>query len=82
MAALASQTLALKASDARKAVENALAEEISIMLEERVVEDASQIDLAMMIGAGWPFALGGICGYLDYAGVSRRVCGKEFGVLG
>ena len=80
--AMASQSSALKASDARKAVESALAEEIGIMLGERVVEDASQIDLAMIIGAGWPFALGGICGYLDYAGVSRRVCGADFGVLG
>lgn len=79
---MASQSSALKASDARKAVESALAEEIGIMLGERVVEDASQIDLAMIIGAGWPFALGGICGYLDYAGVSRRVCGADFGVLG
>ncbi len=78
--ALASQNAAIKASDARKAVEDALAQEIAIMLDEHVVADASQIDLAMIIGAGWPFALGGICAYLDYAGISRRVNGKPFGV--
>ena len=78
--ALASQSAAMKASDARKTVEQALAEEIGIMLEELVVADASQIDLAMIIGAGWPFALGGICAYLDYAGVSRKVLGKNLGV--
>ena len=61
--------------DARIRLENALAQEVRIMLEEGVVDDASQIDLAMIVGAGWPLALGGICGYLDYAGVSRRVNG-------
>lgn len=78
--ALATQTAAVKSADARKAVEQALAQEIAIMLEEHVVADASQIDLAMIIGAGWPFALGGICAYLDYAGVSRKVNGANFGV--
>jgi len=81
IAALATQTSALTAEDARKAVETALAEEIAIMLGEHVVEDASQIDLGMIVGAGWPLALGGICAYLDYSGTSRRVNGKEFGVL-
>lgn len=72
----------MTASEARTAVETALAEEIRIMLDEQVVQDASQIDLAMIVGAGWPFALGGITAHLDYAGVSRRVNGSDFGMAG
>lgn len=81
VAALASGSSAATAVDARVAVETALAEEIAIMLDEDVVEDASQIDLCMIVGAGWPIALGGICAYLDYSGTSRRVTGKDFADL-
>ena len=81
VAAMATQSAGTTADEARKAVETALAEEIAIMLDEGVVEDASQIDLCMIVGAGWPIALGGICAYLDYSGTSRRVNGKDFGVL-
>lgn len=69
------------ADDARRVVEGALAQEVAIMLEEGVAADASQIDLAMLLGAGWPLALGGVCAYLDYSGTSRRVNGRDFGVL-
>ena len=79
VAALASQTAQETADDARRAVEEALAAEIAIMLSEGVVEDVSQIDLAMIIGAGWPFGLGGISPYLDASGTSRRVNGRDFG---
>ncbi|GMA31420.1 hypothetical protein GCM10025875_14120 [Litorihabitans aurantiacus] len=37
----------------------ALTREIRLMLDEGVVETASQIDTAMILGAGWPFHLGG-----------------------
>ncbi|TWF94041.1 3-hydroxyacyl-CoA dehydrogenase NAD-binding domain-containing protein [Saccharopolyspora dendranthemae] len=57
---------------------NALAEEIQIMLDEDVVAEAQDIDLCMILGAGWPFWLGGITPYLDRAGVSERVNGKRF----
>ncbi|MDI2031522.1 3-hydroxyacyl-CoA dehydrogenase NAD-binding domain-containing protein [Saccharopolyspora sp. TS4A08] len=56
----------------------ALAEEIRIMLDEDVVAEAQDIDLCMILGAGWPFWLGGITPYLDRAGVSERVNGKRF----
>ena len=79
VAALASGTSPDTADDARIAVEEALAAEIAVMLEEGVVEDVSQIDLAMIIGAGWPFGLGGISPYLDASGTSRRVNGRDFG---
>jgi 3-hydroxyacyl-CoA dehydrogenase len=48
----------------------ALAEEIRIMLDEGVVAAAQDIDLCMILGAGWPFHLGGITPYLDRTGVA------------
>ncbi|MGW3467756.1 3-hydroxyacyl-CoA dehydrogenase NAD-binding domain-containing protein [Saccharopolyspora sp. NPDC000995] len=57
---------------------NALAEEIRIMLDEGVVAQAQDIDLCMLIGAGWPFWLGGITPYLDRAGIAEKVNGKRF----
>ncbi|MFD0885518.1 3-hydroxyacyl-CoA dehydrogenase NAD-binding domain-containing protein, partial [Streptosporangium algeriense] len=49
----------------------ALAEEIRLMLDEGVVAAAQDIDLCMILGAGWPFHLGGVTPYLDRAGVSE-----------
>ncbi|EMD26715.1 3-hydroxyacyl-CoA dehydrogenase NAD-binding domain-containing protein [Amycolatopsis azurea] len=56
----------------------AIAEEIRIMLDEGVVAEAQDIDLCLILGAGWPFWLGGITPYLDRAGVSAKVNGKPF----
>ncbi|MBP2334590.1 3-hydroxyacyl-CoA dehydrogenase/enoyl-CoA hydratase/carnithine racemase [Saccharothrix coeruleofusca] len=56
----------------------ALAEEIRIMLDEGVVAEAQDIDLCMILGAGWPFWLGGITPYLDRSGISEKVTGKRF----
>ncbi|REE95271.1 3-hydroxyacyl-CoA dehydrogenase NAD-binding domain-containing protein [Thermomonospora umbrina] len=61
----------------RRAVE-ALAQEIRIMLDEGVVAEADDIDLCMIMGAGWPFHLGGVTPYLDRTGVSERVAGGRF----
>ena len=55
-----------------------LAEEIRLMLDEGVVAAAEDIDLCMILGAGWPFHLGGITPYLDRAGISARVTGATF----
>lgn len=57
---------------------SALAEEARIMLDEGVVAEAQDIDLCMILGAGWPFWLGGITPYLDRAGISERINGKRF----
>jgi len=57
---------------------NALAEEIDLMLKEGVVSDVRDIDMSMLLGAGWPFWLGGISPYLDRTGVSERVTGHRF----
>jgi hypothetical protein len=32
----------------------------------------------MLLGAGWPFHLGGITPYLDRTGVSEKVTGQRF----
>jgi 3-hydroxyacyl-CoA dehydrogenase/enoyl-CoA hydratase/carnithine racemase len=56
----------------------ALAEEIRLMLDDGVVAEAQDIDLCMILGAGWPFWLGGITPYLDRVGVSEKVNGKPF----
>ncbi|HKS44093.1 MAG TPA: 3-hydroxyacyl-CoA dehydrogenase NAD-binding domain-containing protein [Amycolatopsis sp.] len=56
----------------------AIAEEIGIMLDEGVVAEAQDIDLCLLLGAGWPFWLGGITPYLDRTGVSEKVNGKPF----
>jgi 3-hydroxyacyl-CoA dehydrogenase/enoyl-CoA hydratase/carnithine racemase len=57
---------------------DALAEEIGLMLAEGVVEAPMDIDLCLILGAGWPFHLGGITPYLDREGVSERVLGHRF----
>jgi 3-hydroxyacyl-CoA dehydrogenase/enoyl-CoA hydratase/carnithine racemase len=56
----------------------ALAEEARMMLDEGVVATPSEIDLCMLLGAGWPLHLGGILPYLDREGISETVCGKRF----
>jgi 3-hydroxyacyl-CoA dehydrogenase/enoyl-CoA hydratase/carnithine racemase len=56
----------------------ALADEVRRMLDEGVVADAADVDLAMLTGAGWPFWLGGITPYLDRQGVSEAVTGSRF----
>ncbi|HVE64040.1 MAG TPA: 3-hydroxyacyl-CoA dehydrogenase NAD-binding domain-containing protein [Mycobacteriales bacterium] len=56
----------------------ALAQEIRLMLDEGVVAEAQDIDLCLLLGAGWPFHNGGITPYLDRTGVSERVNGSRF----
>ncbi|WP_243789125.1 3-hydroxyacyl-CoA dehydrogenase NAD-binding domain-containing protein [Saccharopolyspora gloriosae] len=56
----------------------ALAQEAQLMLDEGVVAEAQDLDLCMLLGAGWPFWLGGITAYLDRAGISEQVNGKRF----
>lgn len=58
--------------------QDALAEEIGLMLDEGVVAGPEDIDLCVILGAGWPMQLGGITPYLDRVGASDRVNGKLF----
>jgi 3-hydroxyacyl-CoA dehydrogenase len=57
---------------------NAVAEEIGLMLAEEVVAAPMDVDLCLILGAGWPFHLGGITPFLDREGVSERVVGHRF----
>ncbi|MDO4241755.1 MAG: 3-hydroxyacyl-CoA dehydrogenase NAD-binding domain-containing protein [Microbacteriaceae bacterium] len=59
-------------------VEDELAKEIDLMLQEQVVAAAEDIDLCLILGAGFPFQAGGITKYLDRVGASERVNGKKF----
>ncbi|MGN9841885.1 3-hydroxyacyl-CoA dehydrogenase NAD-binding domain-containing protein [Nonomuraea sp. H19] len=59
------------AEQVRERVLTALAGEIRIMLDEGVVAAAQDIDLCMILGAGWPFHLGGITPYLDRTGIAQ-----------
>ena len=59
-------------------VEDGLADEIHRMLEDGVVEAAEDIDLCLILGAGWPFQMGGATPYLDRVGASERVFGGTF----
>jgi 3-hydroxyacyl-CoA dehydrogenase/enoyl-CoA hydratase/carnithine racemase len=55
-----------------------LAQEIRLMLDEQVVAAPDDIDLCMILGAGWPFHLGGITPYLDRTGIAEKVTGARF----
>jgi len=68
----------LTAEQVRERALDALADEAQRMLDEGVVVAAEDIDLCMILGAGWPFANGGITPYLDRTGASERVNGKRF----
>ncbi len=66
---------------AEQVLDNALtvlAEEVRLILDEGVVAEPQDIDLCLILGAGWPFHLGGITPYLDRTGVAERVSGRRF----
>ena len=66
------------AEEVRLRALKALAEEARMMLDEGVVSSPAEIDLCMLMGAGWPMHLGGILPYLDREGISEAVCGQRF----
>jgi 3-hydroxyacyl-CoA dehydrogenase len=51
----------------------AVADEIHRLLEEGVVDEAADVDHGLLLGAGWPFFLGGITMHLDQTGISERL---------
>jgi 3-hydroxyacyl-CoA dehydrogenase/enoyl-CoA hydratase/carnithine racemase len=59
-----------------EAVLEALADETRHVLEEGVVASAKDVDTCLLLGAGFPFFLGGITKHLDDAGISERVVGR------
>ncbi len=66
------------AEQVRRRALDALAQEARIMLDEGVVAAPQDLDLCMLLGAGWPGHLGGITPYLDRTGTSERVTGGRF----
>jgi 3-hydroxyacyl-CoA dehydrogenase len=64
------------------AVLEALADEARHILEEGVVAEAADIDICLLLGAGFPFWLGGITKHLDQTGVSQRVVGRRLAEIG
>ena len=69
---------AVPASEILRRVQDGLAEEIHLMLEEGVVPEVEDIDLCLILGAGWPFIDGGASPYLDREGASERAFGDTF----
>ena len=61
----------------REEVLEAVADEIHRLLEEGVVAEPADVDTALLLGAGWPFFLGGITKHLDQTGVSERLFGRR-----
>ncbi len=66
------------AEQVRNRALTALAVEARMMLDEGVVSTPAEIDLCMLLGAGWPMHLGGILPYLDREGISEAACGQRF----
>ena len=66
------------AAELQTRIEDGLADEIHRMLEDGVVAAAEDIDLGMILGAGWPFQMGGATPYLDRVGASERAFGDTF----
>ncbi len=56
----------------------AVADETHRVLEEGVVAEAADVDTGLLLGAGWPFFLGGITKHLDQIGMSERLFGHTF----
>jgi 3-hydroxyacyl-CoA dehydrogenase len=61
----------------REAVLEALADEIGHLLDEGVVGSPEDVDTCLLLGAGWPFFLGGITPHLDQTGLWRRTAAQS-----
>ncbi|AJM77655.1 3-hydroxyacyl-CoA dehydrogenase NAD-binding domain-containing protein [Rathayibacter toxicus] len=62
----------------RVRIETGLADEVKRMLDDKVVHAAEDIDLCLILGAGYPFHMGGLTPYLDRVGASERAVGDTF----
>ena len=60
----------------------AIADEVRHMLDEGVVAAAADVDACLILGAGYPFFLGGITKHLDQMGISERVTGSRLAEYG
>jgi len=71
-------TTPMTAGELQLRIEDGLADEIHRMLEDDVVAAAEDIDLCLILGAGYPFQMGGATPYLDRVGASERAFGGTF----
>ncbi len=72
----------LTVDEIHEAVLAAMADEVRHILEEGVVGEAADVDTCLLLGAGYPFWLGGITKHLDQTGVSERVVGRTLAEIG
>lgn len=75
---VAGGTSPMTAPELQRRIEDGLADEIYRMLEDGVVAAAEDIDLCLILGAGYPFQMGGATPYLDRVGASVRAFGSTF----
>ncbi len=68
----------LSADEIRAACLEALADEVRHILDDGVVAEAQDVDTGLIMGAGYPFFMGGLTRYLDQKGISQKVNGKPF----
>ena len=68
----------MTAEELRARFEDGLADEVHRMLEDGVVSAPEDIDLCLILGAGYPFQMGGLTPYLDRVGASERAFGDTF----
>ncbi|PFG31276.1 3-hydroxyacyl-CoA dehydrogenase [Paramicrobacterium agarici] len=68
----------LAKSEILRRVQDGLADEIHRMLQDDVVHAPEDIDLCLILGAGYPFQMGGVTPYLDRVGASERVFSDTF----
>ena len=52
--------------------------EIDLILKEGVVASPKDVDTGVIMGAGWPFFMGGVTPYLDQQGYTEKACGRKF----
>lgn len=66
----------LSGEEIRQQALEAAADEAKHMLDDGAVADARDLDTGVLLGAGFPFFLGGICKHLDQTGVSEKLFGR------
>lgn len=71
-------TSPMTAEALRTQIETGLADEVHRMLDAQVVSAAEDIDLCLILGAGYPFQMGGLTPYLDRVGASKLAFDGSF----
>ena len=72
------QRLGILIADDHPIFRRGLIQVINAEPDLRVVAEAADVDTCLLLGAGFPFWLGGITKHLDQQGISERVVGAPF----